>query len=165
MTAQQRKEFIQFNYEKVSDKSVDGKVRRERVRQLLGQLYTTSEQLKKLREDKKREIAELKKQYALAKSEAQRFENEVAVLEAQQSSEKAKKVKDVQLLTRPAKDVTKEKPDESGEVTVEGVKYMLYDGRIWDHKTGANWGTYDAKKKTVTFFKPKIKLHERRKKR
>ena len=74
-------------------------------------------------------------------------------------------MKDVQLLTRPAKDVTKEKPDESGEVTVEGVKYMLYDGRIWDHKTGANWGTYDAKKKTVTFFKPKIKLHERRKKR
>ena len=113
MTAQQRKEFIQFNYEKVSDKSVDGKVRRERVRELLGQLYTTSEQLKKLREDTKREIAELKKQYALAKSEAQRFENEVAVLE-EQSSEKAKQAaKDVQLLTRPAKDVTKEKPDES----------------------------------------------------
>ena len=162
MTAQQRKEFIQFNYEKVSDKSVDGKVRRERVRELLGQLYTTSEQLKKLREDKKREIAELKKQH-------QRDMDRLRTLAMKMRSADLIEEEPPNItsppLTRPAKDVKKEKPDESGEVTVEGVKYMLYEGKIWDHKTGANWGTYDAKKKTVTFFKPKIKLHERRKKR
>ncbi len=147
--------FIDFNYSQVKKDKIG-------LKRLIGKLYTASEQLKKLREEKEREIAELKKKLHDQTMKAQRLDHEVAVLKHPDTitaAKKEKKYAEAQLLIRPAKNITAE------QVTVDGVKYWRgVDERIIDYKTGSPWGTYDAKKKTVTFEKRKLKLHERRKK-
>ena len=165
--ADKEEAFIKLSYSQVNDKSVDVKLRKKRLKRMLGQLYTTRnqlntarEQLKKSREEKQREITELKKQHhrdldrmrdlAMKGFVARSAEKETVVVKAKAKDES---------LTRPAKNIT------TDEVTVEGVKYRRWnDERIIDFQTGSPWGTYDAKKKTVTFETRKLKLHERRKK-